>query len=217
MSQSLTYNPATGKWEPSNSTSEYTGTDNTQNNTSGSGTTPPTNTGSSPSNSGTQNDADKDYIEAEFNILSGELKVTPSSKSIRVRVNDTINIVGLGKYLSGLYFVSSVKRSVTADGGYTHSFRLLKNGFGEVKEYSADTQTDTRKEEVTIISSEFQVGDSVKIVGEDAVYSNAHDGVKVPEWVKKKTLTIRQISEDRTRVLLMPIYSWIYVKYIQKV
>lgn len=217
MSQSLTYNPTTGKWEPSNSTSEYTGNDNTQNNTSGSGTKPPTNTGSSSSSSNSQNNADKDYIDTEFNILSGELRVTPTSKTIRVKVNDTVNIVGLGKYLSGLYFVSSVKRSVNAEGGYTHSFRLLKNGFGEVKEYSADTQTETRKEEVAITSSEFQVGDSVKIVGEDAVYSNAHDGVKVPEWVKKKTLTISQISEDRTRVLLMPIYSWTYVKYIQKV
>lgn len=215
MSQSLTYNPTTGKWEPSNSTSKYTGNNNTQNNTSGSGTKPPTNTGSSPSNP--KNNADKNYIATEFNILSGELKVTPTSKSIRVRVNDTVNIVGLGKYLSGLYFVSSVKRSVSAEGGYTHSFRLLKNGFGEVKEYSVDTQTNTRKEEVVIKSSELQVGDSVKVVGEDAVYSNAHDGVKVPEWVKKKTLTISQISEDRTRVLLMPIYSWTYVKYIQKV
>ena len=56
----------------------------------------------------------------------------------------------------------------------------------------------------------------MKIVG-DAVYSNAHDGVKVPEWVKKKTLTVDGISKDGTRVRLMPIWSWTYIKYVQKV
>ena len=219
----LSYDPTSGSWVPVSVTSSSNVGNILNNignsNTSSSNKTPSTEkTGSSSSNVDSKEDAEKELIDAEFNILTGELRVTPTSKSIRVKVNDTVKIEGLGKYLSGLYFVSSVSRTVDSSGGYSHSFTLLKNGFGSsVKESSPDTEVETRKEEVVKDAPEYKVGDSVKIVGEDAVYSNAHDGVKVPEWVKKKTLTIRQISDDKTRVLLMPIYSWTYVKYIHKV
>ena len=66
-------------------------------------------------------------------------------------------------------------------------------------------------------NTSFAKGDSIKIVGDGAVYSNASAGVKVPNWVKQKTLTVQQVSSDGTRVLLQPINSWTYVKYVQKV
>ena len=210
----LTYDPKTGTWVPSTPQDS-------------SGTKPPlppnktpakSNTGSpnTSKNVDTQKEADKEYIEAEFNVLTGEMRVTPTKKSIRIQVNDTLRIEGLGKYLSGLYFVSAISRTLNKDDGYSHSFSLIKNGFGDsVKK--APPEEETRKEEVEKQSPEFKVGDTVKIVGDDAVYSNAHDGVKVPAWVKKKTLTIRQVSDDKTRVLLMPILSWTYVKFVQKV
>ena len=95
-------------------------------------------------------------------------------------------------------------------------FYLLKNGFGSSVKGSP-MQTETRIAEVSVNASACSVGDSVRIVGEEAVYSNAHNGVKVPGWVKKKTLTVKQISDDGTRARLMPINSWTYMKYIQKV
>ena len=218
----LTYNPTTGTWVPSTATSSGSGSTDptsTPSSSPSSTATPSTQkTGSSSSNVDSKNDADKEYIEAEFNILTGEMKVAPTKKTLRVCINDTVKIEGLGNYLSGLYFVSAISRSIDASGGYSHSFTLLKNGFGSsLKDSSNTTQEEPRKEEVVKEAPEYKVGDSVRIVGDDAIYSNAHDGVKVPEWVKQKTLTIRQISDDKTRVLLMPILSWTYVKFIQKV
>ena len=67
------------------------------------------------------------------------------------------------------------------------------------------------------VKTSFTVGDKVKIVGDDAVYSNASDGVKVPDWVKEQILTIDALSSDGTRARLNPIWSWTYTKFLQKV
>ena len=224
---SYTYDPKTGNWVPttvSGGSDTTTPSDSTKPTPSDSATGSVNNVSS---NTNSSEKAEKEYIETEFNVLTGNLTVTPTEKSIRIKINDTIKIEGIGKYLSGLYFVSAITRNLSKDGGYTHSFTLIKNGFGDsIKQaqVTEDTNTgtdipteETRPEEVQKEPTEFKVGDSVKIVGDDAVYSNAHDGVKVPNWVKKKTLTVQQVSSDGTRVLLMPIYSWTYIKYVQKV
>jgi len=160
--------------------------------------------------------ADKEYIEIEFNTLTGDLTLTSTEKSIRIRVNDTIKLEGLGKYLSGLYFVSAVKRTLNKDSGYTHTLTIIKTGFGNSLKKVQVVQPP-RKQEVAKDTGGLKVGDKVRIVGDSAVYSNAHDGVKVPAWVKKQTLTVDAISSDGTRVRLNPIWSWTYVKYVQKV
>lgn len=221
-STDLTYDPSTGTWVPSSSTSNNTGNSSSSNSSSSSQpSTPqpsPPQTGNPSYDAYVQGEADKQYIKAEFNALTGELRVNPTSTTICIKVNDTIRIEGLGRYLSGLYFVSGVTRSLSADEGYTHSFQLIKNGFGSGKGFTPEaSEIQSRTAEVVLSAPGYKVGDTVKIVGADAVYSNASDGVKVPEWVKQKTLTIKQISEDKSRVLLMPINSWTYVKYIQKV
>lgn len=204
----LTYDASTRSWIPA-----------TINSDTGHLTPREVNTNSPNSGSTTQVDsqteAEKEYIEIEFNTLEGELVLTPSEKSIRIKVNDTIKIEGLGEYLSGLYFVSAVKRTLSKDNGYSHSFTLIKNGFGDSLKKSQEV-AETRVEEVPKTAPTLNKGDSVKIVGDDAVYSNGSDGVKVPAWVKKKTHTIGQVSNDGTRVLLKEIVSWTYSKYIQK-
>lgn len=208
-SQPLVYDPKTGKWVPASPTNE-------------SGQTQPTTTEtktvaepSTTSKVDSKTAAQKEYIEAEFNTLTGDLVLTSTEKSIRIKVNDTIKIEGLGKYLSGLYFVTSIRRTLNKDSGYTHTLSLLKNGFGSSLKKVQVVQ-ETRKEEVPKSSPEIKIGDSVRIVG-DAYYTNASAGVKVPEWVKKKTLTVDGISKDGTRVRLMPIFSWVYLKDVQKV
>lgn len=207
----LVYDPVTGTWVPASATNEDGKATDSSPQTSDSVVDP-----NPVSKVDSKSAADKEYIETEFNTLTGELVLTSTEKSIRIKVNDTIKIEGLGKYLSGLYFVSSIRRTLSKDSGYTHSLSLFKNGFGNSLKKSQE-EVETRKEEVPKTSPEIKVGDSVRIVGADAVYSNAHDGVKVPEWVKKKTLTVDAVSKDGTRVRLMPIWSWTYIKYIQKV
>lgn len=206
----LVYDPATGSWVASSPTNENGQTSETPQ------TPPSVAEPSSTSKVDSKTAAEKEFIEVEFNTLTGELSLTSTEKSIRIKVNDTIKLEGLGKYLSGLYFVTSVRRTLNKDSGYTHSLSLVKNGFGSSLK-KAQEPVETRKEEVPKPSPEIKVGDSVKIVGADATYTNASAGVKVPEWVKKKTLTVDGVSKDGTRVRLMPIFSWVYLKDIQKV
>lgn len=160
--------------------------------------------------------ADKEYIDIEYNTLEGELRLTSTEKSIRIKVNDTIQLEGVGKYLSGLYYVAGIKRTLNKDTGYTHTLTVIKTGFGNSLK-SSQGENNSRLEEVQKDTGAFKVGDKVKIIGSDAVYSNADDGVKVPEWVKQQTLTVEAVSSDGTRVRLNPIFSWTYVKYVQKV
>lgn len=101
--------------------------------------TPPTvSAPSSPSSTGTTNsevdskgDADKEYIEQESNTLEGDLEVIPSDKTIRIKEGDTITLSGVGKVLSGQYYVSAVKRTITKDDGYSQSLTVTKNGFSD--------------------------------------------------------------------------------------
>ena len=209
-STSLDYDSSTGKWVPKTPSSKSSNSSNPP--SLPAGKVPEANPTSKVDSKKT---ADKEYIEVEFNTLTGELTLTPTEKSIRIKVNDTIQLEGVGKYLSGLYFVTAVKRTLNNSSGYTQTISVIKNGFGDSLKKSQET-VETRKETIPKSASGFNSGDSVRIVGDDAIYSNAHDGVKVPNWVKSKDLTIQQVSSDGTRVLLMPINSWTYTKYVQK-
>lgn len=214
-SASLVYDAKTGTWVPSSPTNEegQTSSPNSSSSNSSSGAPAP----NTASKVDSKTEAEKEYIKAEFNTLTGDLNLTSSAKSIRIKVNDTIRIEGLGRYLSGLYFVTSVRRTLNKESGYTHTLSILKNGFGDSMKQPQDQEVvEPRQEEVPKSAPEISVGDSVKIVREDATYSNSHDGVKIPEWVKSKTLTVQSISSDGTRVLLQPINSWTYIINIQK-
>lgn len=174
----------------------------------------PSAVGADPSTAQTQ--AESEYIETEYNTLQGELSIVPTDNSLKIKVGDTIKLKGVGKYLSGLYFVSEIKRTIGSDG-YTQTLTVIKTGFGDSLKKPSQTDTTTRSEEVSKTSGNFKVGDKVKIVGDDAVYSNASDGVKVPDWVKEQILTIDALSSDGTRARLNPIWSWTYTKFLQKV
>ena len=172
--------------------------------------------------------AEKEYIDIEFNTLTGDIELIPTKNNLKIVVGSTINLNGVGKYLSGLYFVSEIKHRIDKDSGYTMSMTLFKNGFGESLKSSAvigssatspaaDGRADTIDTSGNVVNSRIKVGDKVRIVGDDAIYSNAHEGAKVPNWVKEQTLTVDAISEDGGRARLNPIWSWTYVKYLKLV
>lgn len=162
--------------------------------------------------------AEKQYIDIEFNTLVGDMTLIPTKENMKIHTNNTIELRGVGKYLSGLFFVSEVKRTLDANSGYTLSIGLYRNGFGDSLKKAQDfnssrpTQVDNSQ---NIVQGHFKVGDKVRIVGENAVYSNAHEGVKVPNWVKTQILTIDALSEDGQRARLNPIWSWTYIKFLQ--
>ena len=161
--------------------------------------------------------ASKEMAESVYNTLLGDLNVRLSKRATHIKVNDTVNITGVGNHLSGKYYVSQVRRELTVDSGMTLTITVVKTGFGDsLKSPILTTQTQvTRPPVMPKEVASFKVGDKVKIIDANAVYSNASDGVKVPSWVKSKVLTISQISSDGSRVLLKEIVSWTYTKFIQ--
>lgn len=163
--------------------------------------------------------ADKEFIDIEFNTLVGDMTLIPTKENMKIHTNNTIELRGVGKYLSGLFFVSEVKRTLDADSGYTLSIGVYRNGFGDSlkKAQEFSSRPDEVNTEQNVVNNHIKVGDKVRIVGDDAIYSNAHEGVKVPEWVKTQTLTVDAISEDGQRARLNPIWSWTYIKFLQLV
>ena len=211
------YNPKTGVWEPvscsgsDNNTSLSTSTQN--------GGTVTVDT-SSKVNSKAK--ADSEYIEIEFNTLEGELVLIASKKTIALKVGQTIKIEGIGTYLSGLYYISAIKRTIDNSQGYSHTLTVIKTGFGStLKSVVVNTTAARRPAKVTPSpSTSFKVGDKVMfltVAAKKYWYSNAHEGVWVPKWVTQKVHTVDGISSDGKRVRLKEIWSWTYVKFLKKV
>ena len=224
------YNSATRKWEqastPKTATPKVSTSSSSMSNSGGASSSGAlsqagvSNTGNS-STSSSRTSAEKDYIEVEFNTLTGSCKILPTKTSLKLKVGDTVTLQGIGKYLSGLYFISGITRTIS-DSGYEMTLQLIRNGFGDsLKKAKANTSTkaNTAKKDTSknVVNNSFKVGDKVRIVGKDAVYSNASDGVKVPEWVKSETLTVDALSDDKKRARLTPIWSWTYVKYLKHI
>ena len=216
------YNSKTGVWEPVS----YSGSDN---NTSLSTSTQNggTVTVDTSSKVNSKAEADSEYIEIEFNTLEGELVLIASKKTIALKVGQTIKIEGIGKYLSGLYYISAIKRTIDNSQGYSHTLTVIKTGFGStLKSVVVNTNTTSssaaqRPAEVTPSpSTSFKVGDKVMfltVAAKKYWYSNASEGVWVPEWVTQKVHTVDGVSSDGERVRLKEIWSWTYAKFLKKV
>ena len=212
MATNLVYDPAQQKWVPSSSDSVG----------SVAPATSPSSNDSKPATGDTTQvnavgQANKAQAELEYNTLEGDLVLRAKVGVLKITQDTTIELAGVGNYLSGLYYVSAVRYSLDASSGFTMSCTLIKTGFGpSLKAKPATPVAAVREKVVEKKATTPAVKDSVHIVG-DAVYSNASAGVKVPNWVKQKTLTVQQISKDGTRALVQPINSWTYLKYLEKV
>lgn len=205
------YNPKSGKWESVyvTTTSSSGGGSNKSkdiaNDSTVSGTT-------SASKVDSQSSATKEAAEIEYDTLEGDAVVLPMPTTMQLKVNQTVKVVGIGNKLSGLFFISKIKRTLS-ESGYSQTVTLIRTDFTNLdKSVSGNTGSATQNK-----TSVFAVGNKVKFCSDNAVYSNAHDGVRVPEWVKQKTHTVDAVSADGNRVRLKEIWSWTYVKYLKKV
>lgn len=70
---------------------------------------------------------DKPVQSSDTYILTGTAEVEPN---LALRVGHTVNLQGLGKYLSGAYYVEEITYSIGKDG-IKQSLSLSKNAFGE--------------------------------------------------------------------------------------
>lgn len=212
-SAGMTYDRATGKWVPvsSGSTSSSKQSSSTQSSGSVSSTT-------SSSQASSKDTAQATVNAQKLGTLQGDMSLSPSPDLIKVTQATTVRVEGVGKFLTGLYFVK--QRVITMDSsGIGLQITVLRNGFGDtLKQPSVQaTATAARVEEVPKATAQIKVGDKVKIVGDSATYSNASDGVKIPSWVKQKTHTIDGISKDGKKARLKEIWSWTYISNLQKV
>lgn len=87
-------------------------------------------TSSTSDNKSATGSAEKKYNTIEYNTLNGTLNFIATTETIKIQVGDTITLDGLGKYLSGNYYVQEVSRSLSSSG-YSHNCTLVKTDFGK--------------------------------------------------------------------------------------
>lgn len=81
------------------------------------------------------------FKELEYNTLVGELVLRPTAKTVFLKNGDTINVEGIGKYLSGKYYVDTVRRTLSSDG-FKITLVVIKTGFGKsVKRTAEELET----------------------------------------------------------------------------
>lgn len=67
----------------------------------------------------------------EFKNLQGELELTPTLKNFSIVRGSTIHLTGVGRYLSGFYFVTARTISVSNSGALTIKLKVVKTKFGD--------------------------------------------------------------------------------------
>ena len=127
--KAMVFNPKTRSWSSSNSNAEKDVV--TKQEIKHSSTSTPNTSDNNSRGAGSKSEAEREYIEREFSTLKGDLVLTSSKRSIKVKVNDTVMLEGFGKNLSGLYYVDEVKRKIDNAGGYKITLNVLKNSFGD--------------------------------------------------------------------------------------
>ena len=138
-SSEYTYDPKTGKWTKSTSEDKTSNNDNTPKNTDGDNLT--SNSSDKDSSSGA---TEKKYNTIELNTLNGTLSFIVTEETIKLKAGDTVKLKGLGKYLSGNYYVKDITRQISSTG-YEHSATLIKTDFGNSLKVSGSTSKKDTK------------------------------------------------------------------------
>lgn len=125
------YDTRTGQWvpqyapAPSNASSDKT-TGNANNSSSGGSSS-----SGSKSSSKTKKEPKRTFKEIELNLLTGDMNLNASKKTIRLASGDTIWAEGFGKYISGLFYVNGTTLSLDNSGGLTQTIEVVKMGFSD--------------------------------------------------------------------------------------
>ena len=170
-SSSYNYDPKTGNWTKttsnSGSSSKSSGSSKSSS-SSGSGSSSSNSSNSSKgdnlsSSSSNKNESkgsvEKKYNTIEINTLNGTLNFIVTEETIKLKAGDTVKLQGLGKYLSGDYYVKDITRQVSKNG-YSHSATLIKTDFGNSLKTASktsakknSTKKDSTKKKVSSSSS----------------------------------------------------------------
>ena len=184
-SSGYTYNPKTGKWTKSTTNSDDSSKSNHNKNKSG-------NEDNLTSNSSDKNDStgdvEKKYNTIEINTLSGSLSFIVTEETIKLKAGDTVKLNGLGKYLSGNYYVKDITRQISSSG-YSHSATLIKTDFGkslkvssskkstkkETKKVNSSSKADSAKRTYTVKKGDCLWNIAKKYYGDGRKYTKIYD------------------------------------------
>lgn len=73
-------------------------------------------------------EAEKELLKQGISTMTGSLTLRPNENNVKIKPGDTVNIFGLGKYLSGMYLVSNVSISLSSKLVFLD---VVKTGFGD--------------------------------------------------------------------------------------
>lgn len=157
---SYTYDPKTGKW-----TKTTSGSDSSSSSSSTGGSNSPSTSSSSSSSSGgnltastgdstsSTGSTEKKYNYIEINTLVGQLAFIVTEETIKLTAGDTVKLAGLGKYLSGKYYVKEMNRNISSNG-YSHTAVVIKTDFGtSLKSQTTTSKKTTKKKEKKVTST----------------------------------------------------------------
>lgn len=95
--------------------------------------------GGSSSGSKSKKAAKQEADQKEIRTLQGDLVLRVNSKTIKLQVGETIKLNGLGKYLSGLYYITGISRTLDSSG-YNQTISVMKTDFTKsLKEVQVET------------------------------------------------------------------------------
>ena len=144
-------------------------------------------TGTSDSKAGkkaTTSKTTKKVNKKTLRSLTGSLSFIPNENTIKIKPRDTIELHGLGKYLSGKYYVESIERTLSSSG-YTQTANVIKTNFRKSVKLVAKYPDE---------KSKLKAYDSI-YKKNLSKYKSTHKGAKPKKHVVKKGDTLYSISK----------------------
>ena len=198
-SSEYVFDNKTGTWTKSEvDTNEETNNDSPDSNSGGDNLT----SSNSDKNSGT-GIVEKEYNTIELNTLQGTLSFIATKDTIKLKAGDTVKLDGLGKYLSGDYYVKEVTRQISSSG-YSHSAVLIKTDFGkslkvtgnasakEETKVASPPQADSAKRTHTVKKGESLWKIAKQYYGDGKLYNKIFDA-NTNQIVNKDLIYIGQV------------------------
>lgn len=201
-SATMTYNPQTGKWTRnsgggSSSSSGKKSSNKSNNSSKGSGDNLSSKSSSKNTSGGK---VEKKYNYIEVNTLSGTLNFIVNEETIKLKAGDTVKLKGLGKYLSGNYYVKDITRQISSNG-YSHAATLIKTDVGAslktstkskdkkkpAKKVKSSNSKDNAKRTYTVKKGDCLWNIAKKFYGNGSAYTKIYDAntnkIADPHWI----------------------------------
>lgn len=201
-SATMTYNPQTGKWTRnsgggSSSSSSKKSSNKSNSSSKGSGDNLSSKSSSKNTSGGK---VEKKYNYIEVNTLSGTLNFIVNEETIKLKAGDTVKLKGLGKYLSGNYYVKDITRQISSNG-YSHAATLIKTDVGAslktstkskdkkkpAKKVKSSNSKDNAKRTYTVKKGDCLWNIAKKFYGNGSAYTKIYDAntnkIADPHWI----------------------------------